>query len=66
MTMTQEEARRAIRRDWLARPESERTKTAAAAFAVAAVEKYPFKTKRPRDKYQTIMGWLEDLSSTAT
>ena len=56
--LTEEEARRAITREWYNLPTSARqTREQAAIFAMEIRDKYPFPAKI--DRYQIIKGWLD-------
>jgi|RhiMetdeSRZDD1v2_1073273.scaffolds.fasta_scaffold1043319_1 hypothetical protein len=55
--LTEDDAKRAILREWLKLPETERGDQAQRAkFALEMSNKYPFQSSG--DCYQLIMGWL--------
>jgi len=59
--VTLDEARELILQDWRSRPADQRTKFAAAFYAMTAKDKYPFKSSE--DPLTLILDWLlEDMA----
>ena len=54
--MTLDKARELILQDWRSRPADQRTKFAAAFYAMRAKDMYPFEC--PGDRVSLILGWL--------
>jgi hypothetical protein len=55
--MTKNEARAALRSEWLARPETKRsTEHQAAVFAMKAMQRFDFRAAG--DRYQVVKAWL--------